>query len=45
MEGYTRGHLKRTRADVLFRVPQIHYFRTRYREISIMKVHLSEIEI
>ena len=44
MEGYTRDHLKQTREDALFRILKIHYFRTRYREVSIMKAHLSEIE-
>lgn len=44
MKGDTQGHLKREREDVLIRIPQISYFRTRYREISMNTVHLSEIE-
>lgn len=45
MEGDTQGHLKREREDVLIRIPQTSYFRTRYREISMITAHLSEIEI
>ena len=44
MKGDTQGHLKREREDVLIRIPQTSYFRTRYREISMNTVHLSEIE-
>ena len=44
MEGDTQGHLKRNKEDVLFRIPQTSYFRTRYREISMIKAHSSEIE-
>ena len=44
MEGHTQGHLKRNREDVLFRIPKTSYFRTRYREISMIFVHSSEIE-
>ena len=44
MEGHTQGHLKRNREDVLFRIPKTSYFRTRYREISMIVVHSSEIE-
>ena len=44
MEGHTQGHLKRNKKDVLFRVPKTSYFRTRYREISMIVVHSSEIE-
>jgi len=44
MEGHTQGHLKRNKEDVLFRIPQTSYFRTRYREISVTNAHLSEIE-
>ena len=40
-----RGYeLKREREDVLIRIPQTSYFRTRYREISMILVHSSEIE-
>ena len=44
MEGHTQGHLKRNKKDVLFRIPKTSYFRTRYREISMIVVHSSEIE-
>lgn len=44
MEGHTQGHLKRNKEDVLFRIPKTSYFRTRYREISIITAHLSEIK-
>lgn len=44
MEGHTQGHLKRNREDVLFRIPKTSCFRTRYREISMITAHLSEIE-
>lgn len=44
MEGDTQGHLKRNREDVLFRIPKTSYFRTRYKEISMIIVHSSEIE-
>ena len=44
MEGHTQGHLKRNKKDVLFRIPKTSYFRTRYREISMIFVHSSEIE-
>ncbi len=44
MEGYTQGHLKRNKEDVLFCIPQTSYFRTRYKEISMINAHLSEIE-
>ena len=44
MEGHTQGHLKRNREDVLFRIPKTSCFRTRYREISMIVAHLSEIE-
>lgn len=44
MEGYTQGHLKRNREDVLFRIPKTSYFRTRYREISMTTAHSTEIE-
>ena len=44
MEGDTQGHLKREREDVLIRIPQTSYFRTRYRETSMILVHSSEIE-
>ena len=39
---YTQGHLKRGYRDVLIRVPENHYFRTRCRGISITMAHLSE---
>lgn len=45
MEGYTQGHLKRTKEDVLFRIPKTSYFRIRYKEISMIDAHISEIEI
>ena len=41
---YTRPY-KTENQDVLFRVPKIHYFRTRYREMSIPMAHSSEIFI
>ena len=41
---YTRPY-KAKNQDVLFRVPQIHYFRTRYRKMSIPMAHSSEIFI
>lgn len=44
MEGDTQGHLKREREDVLIRISQTSYFRTRYREISMITAHLSEVE-
>ena len=44
MEGDTQGHLKQNKEDVLFRIPQISYFRTGYKEISMILVHSSEIE-
>lgn len=44
MEGHTQGHLKRNKEDVLFCIPQTSYFRTRYREKSMIVVHSSEIE-
>ena len=44
MEGDTQGHLNRNREDVLIRIPKTSYFRTRYREISMITAHLSEIE-
>ena len=40
---YTRP-CRMKKEDVLLRVPKIHYFRTRYREISMILVHSSEIE-
>ena len=45
MEGNTQGHLKRNKEDVLFRIPKTSYFRTRYRKISMIVAHSSEIEI
>ena len=39
---YTRP-CKTGNRDVLFRVPKHHYFRTRYREMSISMAHSSEI--
>ena len=45
MDGYTQGHVERKKEDVLFRVPKIHYFRTRYREMSIPMALSSEIFI
>ncbi len=44
MDGYTQGHVERKK-DVLIRVPKIHYFRTRYREMSIPMALSSEIFI
>ena len=44
MEGHTQGHLKRNKEDVLFRIPKTSYFRTRYKEISVIIAHSSEIE-
>ena len=44
MEGHTQGHLKRNKKDVLFRIRKTSYFRTRYREISMIVVHSSDIE-
>ena len=41
---YTRPFIKRNKEDVLFRIPKTSYFRTRYREISMIVVHSSEIE-
>ena len=41
---YTRPY-KTENQDVLFRVPKIHYFRTRYREMSIPMAPSSEIFI
>ena len=40
---YTRP-CKAKYQDVLLRVPKTSYFRTRYREISMILVHSSEIE-
>ena len=40
-----KGHLKRIKEDVLFRIPKTSYFRTRYREIFIITVHSPEIDI
>lgn len=44
MEGDTQGYLKRNREDGLFRIPQISYFCTRYKEIAMIIVRSSEIE-
>ncbi len=45
MDGYTQGHVERKKEDVLLCVPKIHYFRTRYREMSISVAPSSEIFI
>ena len=44
MEGNTQGHLKQNIEDVLFSISQTSYFRTRYKEISMILVYSSEIE-
>ena len=42
MEEYTQGLVKR-KHDVLFCILKTNYFRTRYREMSILLAHSSEI--
>ena len=44
MEGHTQGHLKRNKEDVLFHIPKTSCCCTRYRGISMINAHLSEIE-